>query len=194
MNIAKTIHSDSIHYAPFFCSDIPMVELDGQPFVFMKRVVEAMELEWEPQCSRLYGNRKMWSVDKVHVVAVGDCSISVNDHVVMPLVKLHGFLCTIKTSKIKDRRTKARVVRFQNECVDSLCRYWGNVFVSGDKAVVDRDCLRGTLKMSDLVVKYRNDLYRAHDDFKWVANRMDKALTQMRDVLLDLPCHTRGLI
>lgn len=91
----------------------------AETMVAMKPVVEGMGLDWKGQFDKL----------KTHPVlstCVGEFPIQVPGDVqlrrmtVLPLNRLNFWLATIQPNKVPNAQTRARVIRYQEECADVL--------------------------------------------------------------------------
>lgn len=92
-------------------------ETPAETMVAMKPVVEGMGLDWEGQRQRIARNP---------VLAKGACEIQVPSAdgpqamTALPLSRLSFWLATIQPNKVPDAETRARVIRYQEECADVL--------------------------------------------------------------------------
>lgn len=105
---------------PFHGANLMLVEIDGQPFVPMKPVVEGIGLDWGGQHKKLAANEQRWGVSVKEIPSAG----GVQTVVCLPLRKLAGWLSTVQAARVKDERVRKKIFEYQNECDDALWQYW----------------------------------------------------------------------
>ena len=105
---------------PFHGASLYLVERDGQPYVPMKPVVEGIGLDWGGQHKRMASNADRWGVVLMEIPSASGPQMTA----CLPLRKLAGWMATVQASRIKSERVREKVVEYQNECDDTLWRYW----------------------------------------------------------------------
>lgn len=105
---------------PFYGNNLVLVDVDGEPYVAMKPIVEGMGLAWKPQYLKLKSDPRFCVVDMVTQIRGDDQKRSV---ICIPLRKLTGWLMTVNPNKVKSE-IRDKTIRFQNECDDVLWKYW----------------------------------------------------------------------
>jgi len=100
----------------FHGSQLVTVDHDGQPYVAMKPIVEAMGISWKTQ------HRKVTSDSKY-----GHMTMEVSGRAMscVPLRKLNGWLFSINPRKVRPTLREA-VELYQEECFAVLYDYWHN--------------------------------------------------------------------
>ena len=121
MNTPNAGLAPTLMPVPFHEHTLYIVGEDGEPYVPMRPIVEAMGLAWKPQFQKLSELKGRFSVTMMVTQMPGDDQR--REVVCMPLKKLPGWLCGIQPSRVKPA-IRDRIVIFQNECDDALWRYW----------------------------------------------------------------------
>ena len=106
----------------FHGTELYLVNHDGQPWVAMKPMVEAMGLAWQSQHRKMQDRFKSTITEMVTVANDG----KQRSMTCLLLRKLPGWLNTIMPGKIKDPTIRAKIIQYQNECDDALWDYWNN--------------------------------------------------------------------
>lgn len=96
-----------------------LVARDGEPFVPMRPLVEAMGLAWQSQREKLKSRYRSTVTEIVSVAEDGKQRAMT----CLPLRKLPGWLMTIHPNKVRPE-LRARIRQYQDECDDVLWRYW----------------------------------------------------------------------
>lgn len=112
---------NKIMTANFRGAEILGVQLDGAVFVVLKPLVEAMGLAWNAQLERIKRDEVLYEgmrVMRIPSVRGGD-----QDTVTLRLDRLHGWLFTIDSSRVKEE-IRARVQDYQRECYDVLYEHF----------------------------------------------------------------------
>ena len=121
-NLAQGVPASTSSLVPvdFQGTTLYLVEHAGQPYVFMKPVVEAMGMNWASQHIKLTSNPRFW-IAEIAIQIPGDDQS--RDAVCLPLRKLPGWLYSIQPNKVAPN-LRPRVVAYQNECDDVLWKHW----------------------------------------------------------------------
>lgn len=118
----KTFEFHGDHLATF--------EHDGQHYVAMRPVVEALGMSWGSQSDKLRGNRGKFNCTDIGTVASDGRERSMLS---MPIRKLPLWLASINPNKIHDEHRKAKIVLYQEESAVALHDYWTKgVAIKGD--------------------------------------------------------------
>lgn len=110
----------SVRVVEFRGSKIETVEVDGQPHVALKPIVEGMGLSWQGQHDRIRRDAVLStciSVTRMQVSGQG------RDVSTLPLKMLQGFLFGIDANRVRADIREA-VIAYQRECYDALAAYW----------------------------------------------------------------------
>lgn len=104
---------------PFRGATITLADFNGEPFVAMRSVVEAMGMAWQGQIDKIktrYGSvvREIMTTGSDGKRYAMTC---------LPLRKLAGWLMTIHPNKVKPE-LRERILAYQAECDDALWTYW----------------------------------------------------------------------
>ena len=98
-----------------------LVDYEGQPYVAMKPIVKALNLAWQTQQRKLLENKEKFNYHHMAIVAEdGKC----REMGCIPLKKLNGWLFSVAPAKIPDLETRAKIVKYQEECFEALWNYW----------------------------------------------------------------------
>lgn len=103
----------------FHGEPVELVDLDGQPYVAMKRIVTNLGLDWRGQQAKL--TAKFGSV--MEEISTTGADGKVYSMVCLPLRKLAAWLYSINANKLA-LRLRAKVLAYQAECDDALWDYW----------------------------------------------------------------------
>ncbi|WP_368870086.1 phage antirepressor N-terminal domain-containing protein [Proteus mirabilis] len=104
---------------PFHGNNLYVVNLNGEPYVPMRPIVEGMGLAWGAQFAKLK-QRFSSSVSEIEMVAEDG---KLRNMVCIALRKLSGWLHTISPNKVKPE-IRDKVIKYQEECDDVLYEYW----------------------------------------------------------------------
>lgn len=96
-----------------------IVEHNGEPYVPMRPIVEAIGMSWGSQRIKVK-SRYESVVSEIDTTGSDGKSYAMT---CLPLRKLAGWLMTIHPNKVRPE-LRERIVAFQNECDDVLWRYW----------------------------------------------------------------------
>lgn len=95
---------------------------EGQPYVVMKPIVEAMGLQWEAQYKRIARNPVL-----SEGMSIMDIQMPGDDQrrevIALPLKLLNGWLFGIDANRVKPEIREA-ILMYQRECYDALFAYW----------------------------------------------------------------------
>ncbi|MBF0454967.1 MAG: hypothetical protein HQL72_09175 [Magnetococcales bacterium] len=105
---------------PFHKYNLFIIDRDGEPYVPMRPIVEAMGLDWKAQYRRIDEHRQRLTVVIMTTVAADGKQ---REMICIPHRKLFGWLATIQASRTKPE-IRDQIILFQNECDDALWKYW----------------------------------------------------------------------
>jgi len=95
---------------------------NGQPYVVMKPIVEALGLDWEAQRQRIRRNEVLnTSTFMIKAQMLGDDQE--REVVALPLKLLNGWLFGIDAGRVKPE-IRETILMYQRECYDALYAYW----------------------------------------------------------------------
>ncbi|MFC5359067.1 phage antirepressor N-terminal domain-containing protein [Azospirillum himalayense] len=93
--------------------------------VVMKPVVEGMGLDWKGQHAKLKAHPVLSKgVEEISIPSAGGSQATT----ALPLTRLNFWLATIQPNKVPNPDTRARIIRYQEECADVLfAHFFGKV-------------------------------------------------------------------
>jgi len=104
--------STRFELVPFHDNEILTIERDGDIYVAMRPIVEALGLDWQSQLQRI----KRHPVLSKGVVVITTPSQGGAQHTnCLKLESFHGWLITISADRIKDQSIRDVVIRYQEE-------------------------------------------------------------------------------
>ena len=106
---------------PFDGDILFMAEIDGQPYVPIRPISDALGLSWARQFRKLTANPKRWGVALTATPSAGGMQ---QTHC-LPLRKVPGWLMTIQPGRVKPE-VRDKLLRYQAECDDVLWAYWND--------------------------------------------------------------------
>lgn len=98
-----------------------VADVNGEPYVPMRPIVEGMGLSWQGQHEKFAGSRFATSVREILMQLPGDTQR--RPMTCLPLRKLPGWLMSVYPNKVRPA-LRERIVQYQNECDDVLWRHW----------------------------------------------------------------------
>lgn len=98
-----------------------LVDVNNEPYVTMRHVVENIGLDWKSQYTKLMGMEDRFCVQDITTQVMGDDQS--RKMIAMPLRKLFGWLMTINPNKVSPE-LKDTVVAYQTHCDEVLNSYW----------------------------------------------------------------------
>jgi len=104
---------------PFHDSTLSLIDINGEPYVVMKAVIEGMGLSWTNYSKKLQSNKERWGMLKINIPS--GCGIQKT--LVMPLRKFTGWVQTINHNRVKNS-LRHKILVFQREGDDCLWAYW----------------------------------------------------------------------
>ena len=104
---------------PFYGNNLVLVDVDGEPYVAMKPIVEGMGLGWSGQHEKLNLNKDRWGIRVNRIPSENGAQ----ETLCMPLRKLPGWLMTIHPNRVKPE-IREKIIQYQDECDDALWKYW----------------------------------------------------------------------
>lgn len=107
--------------APFFGTEIVVVEYDNKPYVPMKPICENIGLSWHAQFERLQRKEVLNAIVRMIRMAAEDGKD--REMVCLPLHYLNGWLFGIDANRVKPE-LKEKLIRYQKECYEVLWDYW----------------------------------------------------------------------
>lgn len=95
----------------------------AETLVVMRPVVGGMGLDWSSQLRRIKEHELLGACVVNLTMQVPD-DIQAREHTCLPLNRLHFWLATLQPNMIPDPDTRARVLRYQEECADVLFEHF----------------------------------------------------------------------
>lgn len=106
-------------YIPFEGARLIATEYDGQVYVAMRPIVEALQMSWPTQRNKLQKNVKKYGC----ILMNTPTSSEMQEMLYIPLKKLNGWLFSINAAKVR-ADLRETVERYQEECFLVLYDYW----------------------------------------------------------------------
>ncbi len=114
---------DKVIEVPFYNTTIVAVEKNGQRFVAMKPLVEAMGLDWSKQLRQMKDDHVLSStMDVTSIVGADGKNYKM---VCLPIEYLNGWLFKISANRYTGDKRKV-IELYQKECYHALYGYWHN--------------------------------------------------------------------
>jgi hypothetical protein len=120
----------------FHGQELVVVDVDGEPYVAMRPIVEGMGLDWKAQHRKLTDDVARWGVVIMTMFQSGDGKE--REMMAAPLRKLAGWLMTLQPGRMKPEVAE-RVRLYQAECDDALWAYWSKGVAVNPRAALSRD-------------------------------------------------------
>lgn len=117
---------------PFRGAKLVLVDLDGQPFVAMRPLVEGMQIDWSYQSRKLKAGQKKYGVAVIATPSAG----GEQDAICIPLRKLTGWLYSLEPERVKSDVARQKIEEYQSECDDVLWQYWNDGHAVNPRAAV----------------------------------------------------------
>lgn len=107
---------------PFRNTTLTLIDHNGEPYVAMRPLTEAMGMDWKSQFDKILraGSRFVSTVVVITTVAEDGKQRKM---ICLPLRKLTGWLMTISPNKVR-ADLRERIQAYQAECDDALWKYW----------------------------------------------------------------------
>ena len=112
---------DAITKVPFYDNELIVVEKDGQQFVAMKPIVEALGLDWENQRQMIKKDWVLSSTAFVTKVVAEDGKT--REMICLPLEFLNGWLFKVPVSRYTGEKREI-IGKYQRECYLALHAYF----------------------------------------------------------------------
>lgn len=147
-------------------SEIQTVEKDGEVYVAMKPVVEAMGLEWSRQI-RMIKKDAVLSATMVKLTMVAEDGKQ-REMTGLPLEYLNGWLFKINANRYNDER-RDLIMKYQRECYKVLFDYWNNGGAINEHATLEQlEIMQGqiiAMQKRIIAVEKENTEYRLLEEF-----------------------------
>ncbi|MBZ9939161.1 phage antirepressor N-terminal domain-containing protein [Mesorhizobium sp. BR1-1-16] len=156
--MSGSTHGGAVRVVEFRGVKIDTVDVEGQPHVALRPIVEGMGLDWSAQWRRV--ERDAVLSEGVAMTAMPSRG-GAQQAAVIPLKMLNGFLFGIDAGRVRPE-IRETVIAYQRECYDALAAYWSDGFAArGAHGTIEFDerskaILGGILK--GVVVKQTEDL------------------------------------
>ena len=118
----ELVNSTNLETVYFKRDEIPVVMLDGVPYVVLKPLVENLGLTWHGQFERLKRDPVLSSVVRMTRITAADGK-SYMSHV-LPLEFVPGFLFTIDANRVNEA-ARPIVIDYQRYCYGVLAAHFG---------------------------------------------------------------------
>ena len=125
-----------ISIVPFHGDSIITLDANGNKYVVLKPIAEALGLSWASQTVKLQGDSRFNCFD-IETVGMDGKS---REMLCIPLRKLNGWLFSINPNKIRPD-LKEKVIQYQEECFEVLYRYWHEGAVIRNQPTSDYDAV-----------------------------------------------------
>lgn len=110
-----------VHAVDFHGSRLATLEHNGEPYVAMRPIVEAIGLGWGAQFERIKHDPVLSG--RVSTIETHDSMGRRQEMTCLPLKLLNGWLFKIDSRRVRED-IRDRVVAYQTECYDVLSAYW----------------------------------------------------------------------
>jgi hypothetical protein len=111
-----------VHEILFHRARLIGVTHDGNVLIPLKPICDAMHIDWPGQYDRV--KRHPAPLEGIRITRIPFRRGGTQIMVCLPLQRIHLWLATIDSTRIKDRDTRHRVVEYQKECADVLFAYF----------------------------------------------------------------------
>lgn len=111
----------SLHYVAFHGDEIVTFEVDGERWVALRPVTEALGMSWSTQHRKLIEDGSRFNC--AHMSTVGGDGKQ-RDMFCLPLHRFPAWLLTINPNKIPNEAKRAKVILYQEESFQALYDYW----------------------------------------------------------------------
>lgn len=118
--MADTRQPVTVQEIDFHGATLRTFEADGQKWVVMRPIVEAMGLSWPAQYKKLMTDQPWWGTLPYRYVG-GETD---REMVCLPLRSYPMWLATISPRKIPDAEVRARIELYQGASVEALYQFW----------------------------------------------------------------------
>lgn len=108
----------------FHGNELTVIEKDGNQFVAMKPIVEALGLHWSNQLQAIKDDSNLNSTMLLSSTVGADGKS--REMVCLPLDKINGWLFTISPNQYSDER-REKIKMYREECFNALYNYFHNV-------------------------------------------------------------------
>ncbi|KJU82276.1 protein containing Phage P22, antirepressor protein [Candidatus Magnetobacterium bavaricum] len=133
----------AVRQIPFHDDILIAIEQDSKIYVAMKPICEALGLDWRSQRTKIHVDEIL---SKGVVVTTTPSPGGPQETTFLELKKFHGWLFKISTRRVKNPDTRAKLVRYQEECYDVLYEHFSGKVVDKPaltpKPVADKPPLR----------------------------------------------------
>ena len=139
-----------------------IVDMNGEPYVPMRPIVEGVGLNWKTQHRKISDVQDRFCVRHMTTQIPGDDQQ--REMVCIPLRKVSGWLMSISPNKVKPE-LKDKLITYQNHCDEVLHIYW---------------TARNTEKLSHLYqenIQLKEGLYAAHENWEIILEGKRQGLT-----------------
>jgi len=106
----------------FYGNEIFTVEKDGEHYVAMKPICEAIGIDWSSQLQRI---KRHTILGQGVVIITIPSNGGEQEMLMLPVKFLQGWLFTVNANRVKPE-IKDRLLQYQRECFDVLNQYWQN--------------------------------------------------------------------
>lgn len=140
---------------PFHGHTLFIVEHDGEPYVVMKAIVEALGLDWSSQYTKLMNNTERWGSVILELPSIA-ISQSKRQTLCMPLRKFTGWINTLNVNKVGNA-IRRKIAVFQRESDDALWAYWDKGFAHNPRVLAPDPAVAQVLTMDGLQILLIHD-------------------------------------
>lgn len=111
--------STSLIPIDFHSDRIFLLEQDGEPFVPMKPICDALGLDWKSQHRKLTSGDRDWRCGHMTIPSAG----GPQEMLCLPLMLLPAWLFSVSPARVKPE-LKDKLIAYQAECADVLWRHF----------------------------------------------------------------------
>lgn len=154
----------------FHGDTLSLVEHNGEPFVAIKPICDAIGLDWSAQHAKITSMGKRWNSCQVTAISADGKR---REMVCMPLRKLSGWLASISAAKVKPE-IRDKLIAYQDECDNDLWRYWTEGQASRPSASA-----QGHLNLRPPLARPRGEDLPKLQSYGWDGDRIGAARQQL---------------
>ncbi|MBF0607438.1 MAG: phage antirepressor N-terminal domain-containing protein [Candidatus Magnetobacterium sp. LHC-1] len=111
----------AVRQITFHEDTLTAIEQDSKIYVAMKPICEALGLDWRSQRTKIHVDEIL---SKGVVVTTTPSPGGPQETTFLELKKFHGWLFKISTRRVKNPLTRAKLIRYQEECYDVLYEHF----------------------------------------------------------------------
>ncbi|MBI2882864.1 MAG: phage antirepressor N-terminal domain-containing protein [Candidatus Methylomirabilis oxyfera] len=132
---------------PFHGCTLFVIDINGEPYVVMRTIVEALGLDWAGQYAKLMTQRERWGVEITQLPSPGGPQSTV----VMPLRKFSGWINSLNINKVHND-VRHKIAMFQRESDDALWNYWNKGYAHNSRILAPDPAVAKVLALDGMQI------------------------------------------